>query len=171
MVGMHSSVEENLLGVRISQDQAHDLLQSDEIRRFLSGDTGDQSSHEMTEISSDNHSSQSTISLLENEPRVVQPDSTQNQVIEVTGTEEPGIRQKAVFRTWLPETLALLCGLGAFIAIIMILAGFSKTEQPQWPSYMNLSTVVALLATILRSMLMQVIEAGKFTYATSSDSE
>ena len=154
-------MEENLLGVRISQDDGDDPLDSEEIRMFLSNDVGDRSSYERIEMTSVDRSSLSTITLLEDQLTVIPADSTQNHVSRARRIREPRGHRNAVFRTWLPETLAFACGLGAFAAIITILARFNKYEQPQWPSYINLSTVVALLATLLRSMLMQVIEAGK----------
>lgn len=50
------------------------------------------------------------------------------------------------------------------LAIFITLAKFDHQEQPEWPyaRTLNLSTLVALLATTLSSMLENVLNAGKF---------
>lgn len=50
------------------------------------------------------------------------------------------------------------------LAIFITLAKFNRQEQPDWlyARTLNLSTLIALLATVLRWMLENVLEAGQF---------
>ncbi|PSR79089.1 hypothetical protein BD289DRAFT_442963 [Coniella lustricola] len=68
-------------------------------------------------------------------------------------------RRSRVSTGWVLEVLSFLCGICCLTAIIATLAHFNNVQQPQWAYSINLSTLIALLATILRSMLMQVVES------------
>jgi hypothetical protein len=62
--------------------------------------------------------------------------------------------------TWWKESVLLLAALGLLIAIVSILAAYGGKPLPKWTLGLNLNTVVALLATALRSSLVMVLEEG-----------
>lgn len=70
---------------------------------------------------------------------------------------------------WIWEIVSLLVAVCCLVAIFTILAQFDDKEQPEWPyaSTLNLSTLIALLATVLRSMLENVLGAGKSSHPDS----
>lgn len=83
-------------------------------------------------------------------------------------------RKKALFRDlkptarsnatlWLSEILSLLVATCILVAIVLILTIYNKKEQPQWSTgdTINLSTLVAVLSTIFRSLLAGIVEASK----------
>lgn len=76
--------------------------------------------------------------------------------------EHKRTRRGGRFRDWTLEMGSMLLAFGCLIAIFAILAKFNNQEQPKWPyaSTLNLSTIVALIATILRLMLGNVLGAG-----------
>lgn len=63
---------------------------------------------------------------------------------------------------WIPEIWSICVAICCLIAIFALLARFDGQRQPDWPyaSALNLSTLIALVATILRSMLATVIDSG-----------
>lgn len=63
---------------------------------------------------------------------------------------------------WGPEILSICVAICCLVAVFTILATYDGQRQPDWPyaSALNLSTLIALVATILRSMLATVIESG-----------
>lgn len=67
-----------------------------------------------------------------------------------------------LFRDWTLEMASMFMAIGCLIAIFILLAKYNDQEQPKWPhaSTLNLSTLVALIATILRLMLGNVLGAG-----------
>lgn len=75
--------------------------------------------------------------------------------------ESPTSRSQPVF-AWLVETLALVVAIGALIAVAAVLAKFNNQHQPDWPgaAMLNLSALVALLATPLWLTVGIVLEAG-----------
>lgn len=72
-------------------------------------------------------------------------------------------RYGGLFRDWTWEMVSMLVAIGCLIAIFVILAKSDDQEQPKWPyaSTLNLSTLIALIATILRLMLGNVLGAGE----------
>lgn len=56
---------------------------------------------------------------------------------------------------WIAEIVALLVAICCLMAIFIILIKFNNQEQPKWSyaSTLNLSTLIALIATVLRAML------------------
>lgn len=76
--------------------------------------------------------------------------------------EHKRTRRGGRFGDWTLEMGSMLLACGCLIAIFTILAKFNNQEQPKWPyaSTLNLSTIVALIATILRLMLGNVLGAG-----------
>lgn len=66
--------------------------------------------------------------------------------------------------SWVPEILCLCAAVLSLIATFLLLGEFNGREQPEWPyaSTLNLSALLALLATVTRSMLGQVLELGAY---------
>lgn len=64
---------------------------------------------------------------------------------------------------WWPEVISLAVAVAALVAVAITLAKYNNQEQPNWLDavILNLSALVALLATLLRMMIMQIVEAGK----------
>jgi hypothetical protein len=60
--------------------------------------------------------------------------------------------------------------IGAFLAIVTILAVYNNEEQPAWKYSLNINTLVAILSTLLRASLVVIVEEGKH-YTTSSTYE
>lgn len=65
-------------------------------------------------------------------------------------------------RNWAWEIVSMLVAACCLVAVFIILSEFNHQEQPQWPlsNTLNLSTLIALIATVLRSMLENVLNAG-----------
>jgi hypothetical protein len=61
---------------------------------------------------------------------------------------------------WAKECLLVLIATGLLIAIALILASYNHQPQPGWELGLNLHTIIALLATIIRSTLVVVVEEG-----------
>lgn len=62
---------------------------------------------------------------------------------------------------WWKEMLSLLVAVGAMVAIVVILVMYNGQEQPSWRHSINLSTLVAILSTLLRALMVVVVEEGK----------
>jgi hypothetical protein len=62
---------------------------------------------------------------------------------------------------WWKGSALLVVALGLLIAIISILAAYGGKPLPKWTLGLNLNTIVALLATSLRSSLVMVVENSK----------
>lgn len=67
---------------------------------------------------------------------------------------------KAFLKSWVLEFIFLVLGIVCFTAIGTILLSMRGQKQPHWPYSLNLSTLIAILATMLRSLLMEVVEQG-----------
>ncbi|KAF3764512.1 hypothetical protein M406DRAFT_330849 [Cryphonectria parasitica EP155] len=65
-------------------------------------------------------------------------------------------------RDWRSEIVALLVALCCLLAIFLISARFNNQQQPNWPyaTTLNLSTLIALIATVLRSMLESILDSS-----------
>jgi hypothetical protein len=61
---------------------------------------------------------------------------------------------------WWQDILTLLIGASALAAIIGTLAWFSSKEQPTWKHSINLNTLIAILATVLRVCVLYGVEEG-----------
>lgn len=64
--------------------------------------------------------------------------------------------------SWTTELLCFCTAILSLAAISSLLSMFDGRQQPQWPyaSSLNLSALVALLSTLTRSMIGQVLESG-----------
>lgn len=78
----------------------------------------------------------------------------------LSGTRKNGF---GLLREWASEIAALVSAFCCLAAIFIILVKFNDQQQPDWPyaRTLNLSTLIALAATILRSMLEVVLSSGK----------
>lgn len=72
-------------------------------------------------------------------------------------TESP---RPSSFGVWYQELLLSLYTVGLFIAITTVLSRFNKQQQPNWMLGLNLNTLIAILATFLRSALVTIVEQG-----------
>lgn len=66
------------------------------------------------------------------------------------------------FGDWIWEIASMVVAVCCLLAIFIILVKFNRQEQPSWlyARTLNLSTLIALLATFLRWMLANVLDAG-----------
>lgn len=66
----------------------------------------------------------------------------------------------SVGKHWLPETASLVFALSVFVAIVVLLATRQGKPQPDWPSLLNINTLLSIFTTLLRvSILFPVAEA------------
>ncbi|KAG8163810.1 hypothetical protein KVR01_005728 [Diaporthe batatas] len=65
-------------------------------------------------------------------------------------------RTRGPLISWWLEGLAVVVSLLLLAAIVSLLYHFDGEEQPEWPYWINLNTVVATLSTILRAQLLLV---------------
>lgn len=88
-------------------------------------------------------------------------DSTESASESFTKTRKR-TRCGRLFRDWILEMVSMFFAIGCLIAMFILLTKYNGQEQPEWPyaSTLNLSTLVALMATILRLMLGNVLGAG-----------
>lgn len=71
-------------------------------------------------------------------------------------------RSPSLLMSWWLEGLAIVASLLLLAAIVGVLYRFDGKEQPDWPYWISLNTVVATLSTILRAQLLLVAAEGKF---------
>jgi hypothetical protein len=67
----------------------------------------------------------------------------------------------SVFTTWWLELASLAAAIVALIAIMVTMIKYDDQEQPTWKYSINLNTLIAVLATILRACTVVVAEEGK----------
>lgn len=70
-------------------------------------------------------------------------------------------RTRGPLISWWLEGLAIVVSLILLAAIVSLLYRFDGKEQPEWPYWINLNTVVATLSTILRAQLLLVAAEGE----------
>lgn len=177
-VRLSSEAREEWLNVPLPQRlPAPSLLADEELQSFLSS----QSDATSEGFWADNDGEAATIhsvpTSLETERRVDQTLATCDDNRRSCSTrssreeERPAVTPRPlthVWKAWLFEILSLVAGVSSLIAIATVLGMYNDQRQPQWPYSVNLTTLVALLATILRSMLMQVIESGEHSMNRSA---
>lgn len=100
----------------------------------------------------------------ENNGPTAPPDSSQSTL---TTAEEP---RRIVVSQWNSEIMSLLVAAGCTIAMFTTLGGLQGQQPPRMPydNVLNLSTLVALLATMFRSMLENVLSSGQHPHYTDS---
>ncbi|KAF2756586.1 hypothetical protein EJ05DRAFT_487465 [Pseudovirgaria hyperparasitica] len=62
--------------------------------------------------------------------------------------------------TWTLEIISLTFGLGAVAAIIGVMSRFNGRALPEWPYYITLNALIALLATIANATLSVSLSSG-----------
>lgn len=86
--------------------------------------------------------------------------------------QQPRRRRSSPLKFWTWEIISLFLTIGLIVAIVAILSHFDGRPLPDWPLGINLSTLIALLSTILRTlMLVAVAEAMgqlKWTWFSTS---
>jgi hypothetical protein len=70
-------------------------------------------------------------------------------------------RSLALLKTWWFELASLTVAMAALVAIAITLAQYNKKEQPAWRYSLNLNTLIAILATLLRACMVVVAEEGE----------
>lgn len=80
----------------------------------------------------------------------------------------PPSRRHIVFRYWQWEIACLAVSVALIGAIIGILCHYEGQQMPRWPFSINLNTIIALLATILRTTMLvaaaEVISQAKWDW-------
>lgn len=141
-------------------------------RSFVSVPTTDEDTteaFEMARIADDSHSSSAELIGMtghaEDQSQANWRGSHSTTESHHSSVKEP-VRMSSRFRItakqWLAEISSFIVGAGALVCIIVLLVRYNHRELPQWPSGINLSAVVAALATLLRSMLMQAVEPSAY---------
>lgn len=83
-----------------------------------------------------------------------QAPSGEEKIIEVTYS------LGQVANLWAFEVLTLSAAVLVLVGLILLLKEFDGDKQPEWPDWINLSTIVSILATTLRTLLVVVIASG-----------
>lgn len=144
------------LRAHLLRDQDHSFSTNDEGRSFLSvSAAGEDASTEAFEMAPGRRVGYAES---QDQSEVRGGQSTDTTPLKVMTPAPAPTRCRNSARPWLAETLSFLIGIGALVAIIVLMARYNNNQLPQWPSGINLSAVVAALATLLRSMLMQAVE-------------
>lgn len=87
-------------------------------------------------------------------------------------SNEMNVPASSAFRPifpWMSEAVCLVVAISALTATVAVLANFDKQEQPHWPyaDLFNLSALIAILATLLRSMVTLILEACEYEFSLS----
>ncbi|KAI6778012.1 uncharacterized protein J7T54_007409 [Emericellopsis cladophorae] len=64
------------------------------------------------------------------------------------------------FKAWAAEAGEILLAIGLFVALVIILDTYNGKRLPQWPLGLTLNTIVALLATLCRSIIILPVAEG-----------
>lgn len=67
----------------------------------------------------------------------------------------------SVLTTWWYELASTAAAIAALIAIVITMAKYDNKEQPEWKNSINLNTLIAVLATMLRACIVVVAEEGE----------
>lgn len=65
-----------------------------------------------------------------------------------------------VANLWAFEVSTFIAAVLVLVGLILLLKEFDGDKQPEWPDWINLSTIVSILATSLRTLLAVVIASG-----------
>lgn len=161
------------LSIPLSVTPTPSLMEDDQIQDYLIATGPEPGFPEEMELSSLIHTNPPGSSNLENteEPsqNTTAPSADGDSQI-ATGADEAAMPNEmnvpasSTFRLifpWLSEAGCLVVAISALTATVVVLAKFDNQEQPHWPyaDVVNLSALVAILATLLRSMVTLVLEA------------
>jgi hypothetical protein len=64
-------------------------------------------------------------------------------------------------RQWLFEILSVIGALLVLCAIVGLLVGYHDNKQPVWKYSINLNSLVALLSTLFKALMMIAVAEGK----------
>ena len=64
-------------------------------------------------------------------------------------------------RQWLFEILSVIGALLVLCAIVGLLVGYHDNKQPVWKYSINLNSLVALLSTLFKALMMVAVAEGK----------
>ena len=70
-------------------------------------------------------------------------------------------KRLSLLTTWWPEIVSLAIAMTALFAIMIVMIKYNMKEQPDWKHAINLTTMVAILSTLLRACVALVVEEGK----------
>ncbi|KAH8714832.1 hypothetical protein GQ44DRAFT_624959 [Phaeosphaeriaceae sp. PMI808] len=91
----------------------------------------------------------------------LQPHREEKSTKSAQGTCDSSANTHFPLRTWWKEWALVVLSLGFLIAIIVIFRIYNGRTQPNWRLGLNLNTVIALLATLLRSSLVTSTVIGQ----------
>lgn len=91
-------------------------------------------------------------------------------VDEIATTNEMSVSETSASRpkfSWLSEAVCLVVAISALTTTVVVLAKFDNQEQPNWPyaDMLNLSALIAILATLLRSMVTLILESCEYEFS------
>lgn len=158
------------------------LLEDDEIRDHLIATGSAPGSFEELELSSLVHTNSPGLNNLEETEDPSQntaASSADDDGQSATGTDEtaisngtcaPGPSASKPTFPWLSEAVCLAVAIAALGATVVVLAKFNNEEQPHWPyaNMLNLSALIAILGTLLRSMVTLTLEACEYKLLQAS---
>lgn len=161
------------LSIPLSITPTPSLLEDDQIRDHLIATGSELGSPEELELSFLIHTNSPGSRNLENTEEPSQNTtgpSVDGDGQSATGADETAMPNKMNIPTpsasrpispWLVEAACLVVAVSALIATVVVLTKFDNKEQPHWPyaDMLNLSALIAILATLLRSMVTLVLEA------------
>jgi hypothetical protein len=138
---------------RLSNARQKDIVPSDDAKRKPATNCA-----QHTQYSAENKaaSSEAADSLLRSETSDVH--SARNRSRQKTATTT-----RISIQQWWQEWILMIISIGILIAIFVILRMYNNIPQPNWKFGLNLSTLIAVLATLLRSSLMSIVEEGVST--------
>jgi hypothetical protein len=143
---------------RLSNARQKDITPNDGVERKPATNS---SQHTQYSVESETISSKAADSLLRPENSQVHSTGDRSQQKTAT-TAHISIRQ------WWQEWTLMLISIGILIAIFIVLRIYNNNPQPDWKFGLNLSTLIAVLATLLRSSLVSVVEEGTSPKLASS---
>lgn len=156
-------------------------MEDDEIQGYLIATGPEPEFPEEMELSSLIHTNPPGSSNLENteEPsqNTTAPSADDDSQL-ATGADETAMSNEmnvpapSAFRPvfpWLCEAMCLVVAISALTGTVVVLAKFDNQEQPHWPyaDIFNLSALIAILATLLRSMVTLIFEACEYEFSLS----
>lgn len=164
------------LSIPLSVTPTPSLLEDDQIRDHLIATDSDPGSPEELELSSlirtnppipnnlehTEESSQNTVALSADDDG--QPATAAGETAMPNEMSVPAPGTSRPIFSWLPEAGYLVVAVSALTATVAVLAKFDNQEQPHWPyaDLLNLSALIAILATLLRSMVTLILEACEY---------
>lgn len=170
----------NPLSIPLSITPTPSLLEDDQIRDHLIATSPEPGSPEELEQSSLIRANPRDSSNLENtqEPNQnTSASSSDDDGEAATGVDETAIaNEMKVSETsasepkfcWLSEAGCLVGAISALTITVVVLAKFDNQEQPNWPyaDMLNLSALIAILATLLRSMVTLILESCEYEFSS-----